>query len=119
MEDSINSEGHRYNLLYHFNSSISQNKIIKRKNLMQIITHLANLMIQAQITISRAFRRRKIRKIRKTHFLADIYYQDLKFSGEDVYLIGDFSKNPWDEKIKMKYSFSERCYTTRILLLNW
>lgn len=85
-----------------------------------IAEHLARRIIDAQICISRAFRKRRLRLFAKNwKYLVDLYFNTSGNGEKEVYVVGEFSQNPWSEPIKMKYSLVHRCHTVRLPISNW
>lgn len=82
-----------------------------------IVQRIAELMIEAQVKISRAFRSWKLRWSRKNNlFLRDIFFDENISNFDEVYIMGDFTPQPWVDKVKMEYSLFFRAFRARVLI---
>lgn len=82
-----------------------------------IVNRLARMLINAQIVISRAYRKWYLRRSKANNiFDADIHIDENLNYDNEVYLIGAFTPNPWKDKLKMKYSYLHRSYCVRARL---
>ena len=84
-----------------------------------IVEWLALRYITAQKAISRAYRRWKLRSFHKNNvFLVDVYFDEFRSNIDDVYIVGDFTTQPWIDKIRMKYSFHFKWFKIQVRMRN-
>lgn len=77
-------------------------------------------MINSQIVISRAFRRWRLRKLRKNNkYTLDVYFNTSAKDVSEVLITGEFTQEPWKCKIPMRYSHFFKWYTVRIVTSDW
>lgn len=82
-----------------------------------IINRLARMMINAQIVISRAYRKWYLRRSKANNiFDVNIHIDENLNYDKQVYLFGDFTPYPWKDKLKLKYSYFHRSYCVRVRL---
>ena len=99
----INSRGNRNE----FNKNLID---IKNK----LIIRLAQIYSLAQITISRSFRRYRLRKNKqKNTYSIDFYFDENVSYTDQVDLVGNFTTNPWKDKVPMEYKFFHRSFMAR------
>ena len=83
----------------------------------EVIQRLAELMVEAQVKISRAYRGWKLKWSRKKNlFLRDIFFDENISNLDEVYIVGDFTSQPWVDKVKMEYSLYFRAFRARVLI---
>lgn len=95
-------------------ASISDNDVLA------MVSNMASLIIKSQIIISRAFRRWKLQWItKKGQYIADIYFDHFDHEHQNIYVIGEFTGDAWQKKVKMQYSHLHRWYKTKVIIRNW
>lgn len=86
----------------------------------EIVQTISLIMIKSQIAISRAFRKWRLRKLRKNNkFLLDIYFSTSGKEASEVSVIGEFAPKSWESKIPMRYSYFFQWFTARIIVYDW
>lgn len=89
-------------------------------NMSDIISNYARLMIKAQITISRAFRKFHFRRLAKKRiFVVDLWFSHGLDAHSKVSVVGEFSSKVWEEKVELLYSIQHRCYTAKVNMTSW
>jgi hypothetical protein len=83
-----------------------------------VVDRIAHMLIRAQTVISRAYRRWYLRRSKANNiFEADIHIGELLHYNKQIYLLGDFTDNPWMDKLKMNYSYLHRSYFVRAQIM--
>ena len=77
-------------------------------------------MIKSQIAISRAFRRWRLKKLRRNNkYVLDIFFSTSWKETNEVYVVGEFTSIPWEDKIRMNYSHFFNWYKAQIIISDW